>query len=164
MCGVYGKGFAAVLWMQWTEHYCHFKGKRRCCSDQDVSWDKCSGKAGVRERHTFSIQEKLERSRSDEMLGCGRTGMMAHSNHERDTSAVLRKSFKSSLCCQQTAGISQEGIVQLWIQTAKFFISSFAVLCLGLRVVFHKNVSWIGLRLNVLTKFLVRNALLWKHH
>lgn len=129
-----------------------------------VSWDKCSGKAGVRERHTFSIQEKLERSRSDEMLGCGRTGMMAHSNHERDTSAVLRKSFKSSLCYQQTAGISQEGIVQLWIQTAKFFISSFAGLCLGLRVVFHKNVSWIRLRLNVLTEFLVWNALLWKHH
>lgn len=37
MCGVYGKGFAAVLWMQWTEHYCHFKGKRRCCNDQAVS-------------------------------------------------------------------------------------------------------------------------------
>lgn len=117
-----------------------------------------------RDTHSAWLQEKLERSRSDEMLGCGRTGMMAHSNHERETSAVLRKSFKSSLCCQQTAGISQEGIVQLWIQTAKFFISSFAVLCLGLRVVFHKNVSWIGLRLNVLTKFLVWNALLWKHH
>lgn len=43
--GVYGKSFAAVLWMQWAEHYCHFQGKRRCC-------DKHSGKVGLRERHT----------------------------------------------------------------------------------------------------------------
>lgn len=78
-----------------------------------MSWDKCSGKVGVRERHSARLQEKLERSRSDEMLGWRKTVMMAHSNHERDTSEVLRNSFKSSLGWQQTAVILQEGIVQL---------------------------------------------------
>lgn len=69
-------------------------------------------RAGCWERHSVWLQEKLERSGSDEDLDQMRDGM-AHTHHETDTSEVLRKSFESSLCCQQTAGILQEGIVQL---------------------------------------------------
>lgn len=67
--------------------------------------------------------------------------VMAHSNHERDILDILRKSFQSAVCYQQTAGISGEGIVQLQISTDKFLISSVTVLRLGLLVVFHKNVA-----------------------
>lgn len=88
---------------------CKAKGGAGMTKTWAGSWDKCRV---LRERHSVWLQEKLERSGSDEDLEKIRDGM-AHTHHERDTSEVLRKSFESSLCCQQTAGILQEGIVQL---------------------------------------------------
>lgn len=65
--GEYGKDFAAVLWMQWAEFVAIFKAKGGAVVTKmwAVSWDKCSGKVGVKETHTFSmIPGETERSRS----------------------------------------------------------------------------------------------------
>lgn len=54
--GEYGKGFAAVLWMQWAEFVAIFKAKGGAVVTKmwAVSWDKCSEKVGVKETHTHS--------------------------------------------------------------------------------------------------------------
>lgn len=138
---------------------CKAKGGAGMTKTWAGSWDKCRV---LRERHSVWLQEKLERSGSDEDLEKSRDGM-AHTHHERDTSEVLRKSFESSLLPADSWDFTGRDCAA-WIWTARFPISSFAVLCWGLRVVFHRNGSWTGLRLCVLTKFLEWNILLKKHN
>lgn len=50
--------------------------------------------------------------------------VMAHNNHEINVLNILRKSFKSRVCCKKTAGISWEGVAQLqiWTQVSHFII------------------------------------------